>query len=72
MVIKLAQAPRPEPKAPQLYLLRVWPGEPGFRAVLREVGGTEPGGVFSRPEQLAEFLRRLRPPGTRPDQEDPS
>jgi hypothetical protein len=67
MVIRPLPAPAPAPQAPQLYLLRVWPGEPGFRAVLREVGGTEPGGVFNRPEQLAEFLRRLRPAVTRPD-----
>jgi len=69
----MAIEPTPAPTAapPQLYLLRVWPGEPGFRAVLRQVGGAEPGGVFSRPEQLADFLRQLQPDATPPVREEP-
>lgn len=63
-------APLPEPPAPLLFLLRVWPGEAGFRAALRPVGGAEPAGVFSRPEQLADYLLRLQPVPPIPHREE--
>jgi hypothetical protein len=56
-----------EPALPQLFLLRVWREGSSFRAALREVGGTEAGRVFTRPEQLGEFLlesRRHAPPAS--------
>jgi hypothetical protein len=49
----MAQEPTALP--PQLYLLRVW-HEPGFRAVLRPVGGSSPGHVFHQPQQIGEFV----------------
>jgi len=54
---------------PLLYLLRVWPGESAFRAVLCPVGSTEPCGLFGQPEQLTEFLCRLRPAVDAPPEE---
>jgi len=60
----------PEPPAPLLFLLRVWPGEASFRAALRPVGGAEPAGVFSRPEQLADYLLRLQPVPTIPQRQE--
>lgn len=71
MAIEPLSEPTATAPTPQLFLLRVWPGKPGFCAVLRQVGGAEPGSVFSQPEQLAEYLRRLRPAATTDDQEDP-